>query len=128
MHPVAQKEASEQFGFNNSHTGILKDVDALQHTINSIGKVKSTLPESHMKIYISGGYDIDLGDGYNDFEKYVIRTVGKYLAALSSGKLDPIDQRQAHFVKVSQGKAKALAVVETAWIKFVKDHPTIIDQ
>jgi len=128
LHPPAQKEASEQFGFNSSHTGILKNADAIHHIIKSIGKVKSTIPESHMKIYITGGYDVDLDDSYSDIEKYVIRAVGKYLAALSSGKLDPVDQRQAHFVKVSHGKTKALNVVETAWLKFVKDHPEIIDQ
>jgi uncharacterized protein YifE (UPF0438 family) len=81
-----------------------------------------------MKIYITGGYDIDLDDGYSDIEKYVIRAIGKYLTALSSGKLDAVEQRQAHFVKVSQGKAKALNVVETAWLKFVRDYPEIIDQ
>jgi len=128
LYPPAQKEARRQFGFNSSHTGVLKNVDAIQHIIKSMGKVKSKIPESHMKIYMTGGYDVDLDDRYSDREKYVIRAAGKYLAALSRGKLDAVDQRQAHFVKVSQGKAKALTFVETAWLKFVKDHPEIIDQ
>ena len=128
LHPPAQKEASEQFGFNSSHTGVLKDPDAIQHIIKSIGKVKSTIPESHMKIYITGGYDVDLDDSYSDREKYVIRAGGKYLAALSSGKIDAVNQMQAHFVQVSQGKAEAQTIADTAWLKFVKDYPELINQ
>ena len=90
--------------------------------------MKSPLPESHIKIYLTGDYDVDLDDSYSDIEKYIIRTAGKYMAALSSGKIYAVDQMQAHFVKVSQGKAKALTIGEMAWLKFVKDHPEIIDQ
>ena len=76
LHPPAQKEARRQFGFNSGHTGVLKNADAIQHIIKSIGNVKSTIPESHMKIYVTGGYDVDLDDSYSDRGKYVIRAVG----------------------------------------------------
>ena len=128
LYPPAQQEASKQFGFNSSHTSVLKDGGAIQHVIKSIEKVKNPLPESHIKIYITGGYDVDLDDKYSDLEKYIIRTISKYLAALSIGKIDAVDKIQTHFVEVSQGKANALTFVEAAWLKFVKDHPLIIEQ
>jgi triacylglycerol esterase/lipase EstA (alpha/beta hydrolase family) len=127
LHQPAQNEAHEQFGFNNTHTGVLKDADAIQHIIKSIEKVKTAIPESHLQIYVTGGYDVELDNKYNDIEKYIIRTIGKYLAALSSKNIEAVDQRQAHFVKVSQGKADPLTVVETAWLKFVKDFPGTVE-
>ena len=42
--------------------------------------------------------------------------------------IDPADQRQAHYVKVARGRAEALTLVETACLKFIEDHPEVVDQ
>ncbi|MGI9294128.1 MAG: alpha/beta fold hydrolase, partial [Pseudomonadales bacterium] len=128
LNPVAQRQATEQFGFNSSHAGVLKDDDAIRHVVKAISQVKSDFPESHIKILMNGGYDIDLDDSYSEKEKYYIRTMGKYLYSVVSGRLEYLgNPTLERFVKVSQGKAKAKTDVERAWSKFVKDYPRYSD-
>jgi len=124
LRPGAERQSTQQFGFNNSHTGVLRDEDAIERIIQSISKVKSVNPESHLKILMAGGYDVDLDNHYSAKEKHYIRSMGKYLYALASGTLytlgSPVLER---FVEVARGKAKAKSDPETAWIKFVSDYP-----
>ncbi len=67
---------------------------------------------------------MDLDDSYSEKDKHYIRTMGKYLYAVASGKLEysgsPSLER---FVEVAQGKASARTDVETAWSKFIEDYP-----
>jgi pimeloyl-ACP methyl ester carboxylesterase len=126
LHPVAQKQSSRNIGFNSSHTDIKKDTAPIDHIIKSIQSVKGFYPESHVQVMMLGGYDVELGDRYNDREKYIIKVLGKYMSALSKGKLVPVNSFQRHFIKVSQGKAKASHFAEKAWLKFVKEYPRII--
>lgn len=127
LYPAAQKESTMNMGFNSSHTGILKDDEAIRYITTSIHSVKGFYPESYVRIMRSGGYDVDLNEEYTNREKYVINVLGKYLAALSKGKLAAINSFQKNFIKVSQGNAPANHFVEKAWLKFVKDYPYIID-
>ncbi len=120
----ALRQSAGQFGFNNTHTGVLTDEDAIEHIIKSIGEVKSVFPQSHLKVLTSGGYDVDLGNHYTEKEKYYIRIMGKYLYGLASGTLNTLGSSELErFVEVAQGKAKAKSDPETAWLKFVKDYP-----
>jgi hypothetical protein len=124
--PVAQKQSSKNLGFNSTHTGILKDEAAIEHIIGFIQSVKGIYPEACVKAMQLGGYDVELGDNYNNQEKYVITVLGKYLAALSTGELVAVTPFQKHFIKVSQGKAKASHIAEIAWQRFVKENAHII--
>ena len=122
LHRDAQSQATEQFGFNSSHTGVLQDEDAIQYIVRSIGRMKSPYPESHIQASIAGGYDIVLGEGYTDKEKYFIRTRGKYMSLLADGTLDTLgDKTLENCVAVAQGRARTDA--ETAWLKFSQEYP-----
>jgi len=124
LHPIAQSQATEQFGFNSSHTGVLQDPDAIQHIVRSIGRIKSPYPESHIKAAMAGGYDVVLDESYSGKEKYFIRTRGKYMSLLADGTLDTLgDTTLEHFVDVAQGRAEAATDAETAWLKFSRDYP-----
>ncbi len=125
LHPMAQRQATEQFGFNSSHTGVLKDEDTIQRIVRSIGRVRSDeYPETHIDALIAGGFDVDLDDTYTDKDKYYIRTMGNFMSLLANGTLDTLgDPVLEHFVQVAQGRAKARTDAETAWVKFTEDYP-----
>lgn len=127
LHPVAQQQSSRNTGFNSSHTGILKDKDAIEYIIKFIQSVKGFYPESHVRAMQVGGYNVVLGDSYSNQEKYLIRVLGKYLAELWNGNLQAITPFQQHFMEVSQGKAKASHIAEKAWLKFIKEYPDLIE-
>ena len=74
-----------------------------------------------------GGYDVELSDGYNNQEKYLITVLGKYLAALSEGKLVAETPFEEHFIEVFQGSAKASRIAEKAWLKFTEEYPQIVE-
>jgi len=120
----AQRQSTEQFGFNSSHTDVLKDGEAIAYIVESIRQVKGLYPESHLKVMIAGGYDIELDERYSDREKHFIHKRGKYMASLASGELDSLgDPLLEHFVKVSQGRAEPETDAEAAWLKFSEDYP-----
>ncbi len=124
LYPPAQSQATAQFGFNSSHTGVLKDPDAIQYIIRTINQLKSPYPESHIQANLAGGYNVALSDDYTDKEKYFIHTRGRYMSLLANGSLDTLDDPALeHFVAVAQGKAKAETDPETAWVKFIRDYP-----
>jgi len=127
LHPLAQKQSSRNIGFNSSHTGIKTDTSSVHYIINSIESVKGFYPEPHVRAMQSGGYDVELGEKYNNQEMYLIKVLGKYLAALWKGKLVAVTPFQKHFIKVSQGKAQASHFAEKTWQKFIKEYPHIID-
>jgi pimeloyl-ACP methyl ester carboxylesterase len=124
LHPVAQSQATEQFGFNSSHTGVLQDEDAIRHIVQLIGRMKSPYPDTHIEAAMAGGYDVVLDESYTDKEKYFIRTRGKYMSMLAEGALGTVDiPTLEHFVAVAQGRARAKTDAETAWVKFSQDYP-----
>jgi pimeloyl-ACP methyl ester carboxylesterase len=129
LYAKAQLQAAGQFGFNTSHTGVLKDEDAIQRIVESIGQVRSDeYPQSHIDALIAGGFDVDLDASYSDTEKHFIRTMGNYMALLANGTLDPLgDPILEHFVLAVQGEAKAKTDPETAWLKFIQDYPYYVD-
>ena len=126
LHPVAQIQSSKNIGFNSSHTGILNDRVAIDHIIKSFQTVKGFYPDQHIRAMQAGGYDVELGNRYNNKEKYVINVLGKYLAALWKGKLVANTPFQQHFIKVSQGKAKASHFAEKAWLKFIQNYQHLL--
>jgi pimeloyl-ACP methyl ester carboxylesterase len=119
----AQAEATAQYGFNNTHMGILKDPDAIDRIIKIISEIKPPYPEDHMKEFLKGGYQLELGAGYSAMESYLIRTVGHWMDALASGTIAPSHPAQVHFVQVCRGEQAAGNAAETAWLKFSREHP-----
>lgn len=127
LHPAAKIQSNRSIGLNTSHTGILKDAVAIEHITSLFQSVKGFYPESHIRVMQSGGYDVDLGDRYNNKEKYFIKFLGKYLAALWQRKLKAITPFQQHFVDVFHGTASASHIAEKAWVKFSKEYPDLIE-
>ncbi len=119
----AQDESTMQYGFNDSHTGVLSNPQAIRRILKLIEEVKSPFPEDHLRELFKGGYQVDLGDDYPPIGKYCIRMVGHWMDALASGTITPIHPFQAHFVEVFRGQESPDNPVERAWAKFIKDYP-----
>ncbi len=119
----AQDEADGQCGFNDTHTGILKDPTAIRRIKTLIEEVKSPVPEAHLKELVKGGYGANLGKEFSPMERYCIRTMGYWLEALSSEAVTPLDPVQRHFVQVCRGEKSPENEIETAWLKFVGEYP-----
>jgi len=121
--PAAQNEAVEQRGFNDNHTDILKNPEAIARIATLLAEVKSPLPEADLALLRKGGYAVELGNSYTPIEKYYIQHLGRYLEALASGQLAPFNSAAVHFVDVCQGRAAPVSELDTGWLKFVRDHP-----
>lgn len=118
----AQNEATGQYGFNDNHTGILNNPDAIQRILKIISEVRPPYPEEHLRELVKGGYAVDLGKDYSPMEKHFIHTIGFYMAALASGAIEPMPG-QLHFVQASRGEKTPENEAETAWIKFTRQYP-----
>lgn len=120
---AAQSEASVQFGFNDSHVGILKNRDAIQRIVKIIEEVRPLFPEDHLREILKGGYRVELGDDYSSLEKYSIQIYGRWMDALASGIIAPFHPAQVHFIQVCRGEKSPENPTETAWLKFIKEYP-----
>jgi uncharacterized alpha/beta hydrolase family protein len=119
----AQDESTLQYGFNDSHTGILHNSQAIDRILKLIEGVKSPFPDDHLRELFKGGYQVDLGDDYSPIGKYCIRMVGHWMDALTSGSIAPIHPFQAHFVEVFRGRQSPDNPVEKAWARFIAEYP-----
>jgi pimeloyl-ACP methyl ester carboxylesterase len=119
----AQDESTGQYGFNDSHRGILKNADAVKKMIKLIEEVKAPFPEDHMKEYLKGGYNIKLGEDYSPLSRYSIRTTGRWMDALSSGTIKPISIEQIRFVQICREKRSPDNDLERDWLRFMKEYP-----
>lgn len=120
---AAQNEAKEQFGFNDTHTGVLRNPETIQRVPRVISEVKGPFPEDHLRELLKGGYAVELGKDYTPIEAYCIHNAGHYMDALVAGKLTPIHPLQVHFVAACRGEVRPNAPVETAWIKLNRQFP-----
>lgn len=123
LQPVAQQQSQNQFGFNSSHTTILKDEKMIEHILSRFKEVKNFVPEEHLQYYFKGGYDIDLSDDYSPIFQFIIRNYGKYYMAVTDGTLKTYFPEQEHFLKVTKGELPAVHEVEAAWMKFMREYP-----
>lgn len=120
--PPAQNEASKQYGFNDTHSGILQNQEAINRLLRIVAEVKPPYSQQLLEECAKGGYTVELGDNYSPLEKYFIRHYAYFFAALASGKAAPEDPVQVHFVKACRGKVPSSTPAETAWIKFIAEH------
>ena len=121
----AQQQATGQLGFESSHTGILENEDMIGHVLESIGRVKNFIPESHLEVLRLGGYEVELTDDYSPKGQYVIHSLGRYWMALSKGTLEPFLPEQERFLRVINGVESPKYEVVEDWLRFLKEYPEI---
>ena len=127
LDPRAQSQASNQFGFDTTHTGILDRDDVAAYVMRRMNSVENPFPQSHLRVLQQGGYDVALGTGYTPMAAYLIHTNGKYLMALSDGTLEPFNAEQRKFVEVAQGQRPPRSSAEKDWVRFIAEHPELRD-
>lgn len=127
LHPQAQRQSDEQFGFNSTHAEILDDEEVVAHILARMETVKNIFPQSHLNLLEQGGYDVTLSEGYSPTMQYVIHAAGKYLMGLTNGTVTPFQPEQEHFVEVANGEQTPHNELEKAWLKFIGEHPEFKD-
>jgi uncharacterized protein YifE (UPF0438 family) len=120
---AAQGEARAQFGFDDTHTGVLTNPEAIARVIGVVEQVHSPFPDEHLRVLDRGGYRVPLGDGYTPVEAYLLHNYGHWLEALATGEIAPSHPAHAHFVEVVRGKASPDNPAERAWVKFARQYP-----
>ncbi|MCF6211233.1 MAG: alpha/beta hydrolase [Gammaproteobacteria bacterium] len=127
LHPEAQKQSHQQFGFNESHFDILKNDKMITLLLKKMSGVKSIFPESHMKILVNGGFDVKLNDSYSPVTKHLIQYAGKYLVFLANGVIEPFHPQQEHFIQAIQGEISANKDIEREFIMFMREYPELVN-
>ncbi|MGF1761776.1 DUF413 domain-containing protein [Aliivibrio kagoshimensis] len=128
LHVSAQQQSRAQFGFNNTHTGVLNNDEVVSYIQQQIGLVDNFYPEAHLQVLNLGGVDVDLGDKYDPITKYVIENMGKYVFALVNGELEPVHPLQRQFIQVAKGEIAPSTELEKGWRSFIEEHPEIHQQ
>ncbi|PLX76863.1 MAG: alpha/beta hydrolase [Desulfuromonas sp.] len=121
----AQQQATKQLGFESSHTGILKNKDMIAYILECMSHVENFIPEPHLEVMRLGGYDVNLSDDYSPHGKYVIRSLGKYWMAMSTGILKPFFSEQERFLRVIEGEEPPWNEVVMDWLQFLEEYPDI---
>lgn len=119
----AQHEATAQAGFDATHTGVLDDGLAIREIIRIVSEVRAPFPDDFIAMLMRGGFQVPLDARYSARERHYIRSIGVFMDAMASGRLQPIHPAQQQFVRVARGEAAPGSDVETAWLKFVADYP-----
>ncbi len=123
LDPAAQREATAQFGFNDTHAGVLSDPALISRVLGVLKEVKSPYPEDHLRVLAQRGYAIDPGPGYSAKERYLLGEYARYMDALESGQLAPLEASQTHFVEACRGQKKPETEIEELWLRFNRDFP-----
>lgn len=118
----AQNEAKEQFGFNDTHSNVVHNPEAIRRIVQTIETVKSPFPDDHLRVLDAGGYPVPAGDGYTPIEAWCLRTMGRYMDALVAGELKPIHPLQEHFVSACRGECAPNVPAEHAWLKYNRER------
>jgi len=123
LHPQAQRQASEQFGFDNTHTDILDSEDVIAHIQARMEMVKNAFPPAQLQLLREGGYSVALGDEYSQIAQYSIHHYGKYLMALTNGTITLFHPEEERFVAVINGEKAPRDDAEKGWLRFIREHP-----
>lgn len=126
LHPVAQKQSHQQFGFNSGHAQILSDESMVAKLIERMDQVENIFPESHMQLLVAGGIEMSLGEGYSPMDRHLISYAGKYLILLAKGRIAPLNQEQEHYVQAIQGTTPAVNSTEKLIIRFMSEYPEMV--
>jgi len=123
LHPQAQRQASGQFGFDNTHTDILDSEEVAAHILARMEKVKNAWPPPQLHLLHQGGYDVTLGEAYSPIAQHSIRYYGKYLMALTKGTLTTFHPEEERFIAVVKGEETPRDDAEKGWLKFLSEYP-----
>jgi hypothetical protein len=123
----AQQQSRAQFGFNNTHTGVLNNDEVVNYIQRQIALIDNIYPESHLQALNQGGVNVELGDSYDPVTKYVVQNMGKYVFALVNGELEPFHPLQRQFIQVIKGEIAPSTTLEKEWLLFIEEHPEIHD-
>jgi len=123
LNPQAQRQASGQFGFNNTHTDSLDSEEVFEHIRALMDSVKNRFPPPQLRLLRQGGYEVTLGNTYTPKAQYIIRTYGKYLMALTKGTITPFDPEEERFIAVVKREQSPRNDEERAWLRFVREYP-----
>lgn len=121
----AQQQATGQFGFESSHTGILENEKMIDHIFERMERIKNFYPEPHLEILRRGGYEVKLTDDYSPVSQYIIHSQGRYWMAVSNGTLKPFFPEQERFLRVIKGEESPKYEVVKDWLRFLKEYPEI---
>jgi len=123
LHPQAQRQASGQFGFDNTHTDILDSEEVAEHIRDRMGFVKNAFPPPQLRLIRQGGYEVTLGDAYSAIAQYSIHNYGKYLMALTNGELTTFHPEEERFIAVVNGEKSPRDDAEKGWLRFLSEYP-----
>ena len=123
--PAAQNEAAGQFGFDDTHTGVLRNPEAVARVVGAIETVRSTFPEDHLREFDKGGFPVEAGPDFAPLEAFLLRRYGHWMAALAAGRIQPCHPEQVKFVEACRGRARPTSPAAAAWLKFVRLHPEL---
>lgn len=127
LDPAARAEAIELHGFDDTHTGVLRNPAVIDEILRIVDEVHAPFPDSFMHELMKGGYRVQLGPHYTPMEAHFIHNIGFLMEAMAAGKLAPIHPSQEHFVKAVRGELPPDSPVETAWIKFLAEYPDRVE-
>ncbi|WP_019029092.1 alpha/beta fold hydrolase [Colwellia piezophila] len=127
LHPEAQRQSRNQFGFNSSHVDILRNEEMIFHLLKNMADVTNIFPDSHMKFLVDGGFDVKLTDDYSPLTQHLISYAGKYLMLLIKGEIKPINRQQESFIQVVKGEIAATKDVEREFIQFMREYPEMVN-
>jgi len=127
LHPDAQRQSRNQFGFNQSHVDILNHEEMIVNLLDHMDGVKNIFPDSHMEILIDGGFKVKLTDAYSPFSQHLISYAGKYLVLLCKGMIKPMSPQQERLVQAYQGNIAASHAVYSEFIQFMKEYPELVN-
>jgi len=128
LDPRAQRQASDEFGFDTTHSGILINDEVADYILAEMDTVRNLFPADHLAVFHQGGYSIDLNADFEPVSAYYIRVVGKYLMALTDGTLVPINEDQIEFAEVARGQRRPRNETEQDWLTFIARHPELRDE
>ena len=123
LDPQAQRQASGQFGFDNTHTDILGSKEVATHINSQMNMVENAFPAAQLKLLNQGGYDVQLGEAYPPVAQYSIHNYGKYLMALTNGSITTFHPEEERFIAVVNGKKSPRNDAEKGWLKFLSEYP-----
>lgn len=116
----AQQQSSRQLGLDVTHTGILTNPAAIAAIVEVLSGVKTGYPDDHMRYFLQGGYEVDVGSVYDERDQYYLRYYGQYIEALAKGEIDPIGPWQEEFVPMLRGQAEPKFEPAKAWLKYIQ--------
>jgi len=128
LYPQAQRHASGQIGFDNTHTDILESDAVADHINEQMAMVRNVYPAEQLGLLQQGGYDVQLDEAYSPVIQYYIHNYGKYLMALSEGTVTTFHPEEERFMDVVKGIKPPRDKDEQAWLRFLREYPELRDE